>query len=336
MDFGDLTDAAPQSLLQALAQQVCEQLPDVKDGPDLMAEEMVDCLRKLAAEQDVYLMFDSTERFQSEQSFWRWLELNLVDPLVAETQTCLVFAGRVPAPWFSYVVKRAVYRLSLEPLPKEQAALELLKECLQICGPELDEAVIQSVVPLLYDLSFGHPRLSELLAEQAAARLQQDPPDPQQLEDHLRRTVIEGFVQDRFFKDLDSPWPQILTWASVLDEFDALTLERYAAHLKPLEALVENKRPNFFHRGISDMRNRYALVWQRGEGYSVHGILRDIVRSQFKALSPQKYKDACRAAAETYREFATIEPKETKAQAYRDKAAVYERRSHVDEKENPS
>ena len=87
---------------------------------------------------------------------------------------------------------------------------------------------------------------------------------------------------------------------------------------------------------LFEMRNQFALVWQSGRGYAVDGILRDIVRNQFKALRPQDFRDACLAAADIYRSFAEVQQEEKEAQAYRTKAAAYERCGHDTEKESES
>jgi hypothetical protein len=116
-----------------------------------------------------------------------------------------------------------------------------------------------------------------------------------------------------------------LTWASVLDDFGAETLEQYVRRLPELADRVGDAPGYFYNRGIAEMRNRYALVWHSGQGYALQGVLLEIVRRQFEKLHCKQFKQACRAAADTYAEFARALQDEPEAARYQEKAARYGR-----------
>lgn len=316
----------PDTLLQSIIDQGSEHLSGSWRSAEQAAREIVSQLAHLALGGGVYLFFDTTEALQSQEEFWRWLESNLVGPLVSAPQVRFVFAGRIPAPWRSYEVRRALRYLSLEPLPEKEAALKLLENCLTVYNDQLDEATVQAVLPLLYEMSQGHPGLSEQLARAAAPLLPEWGQHPDKLERVLRTTIVAPFIQSDLYGDLEPPWPAILTWASVLDEFDAYTLEQYVHRLPVLSDQVSDVPGNFYNRGIAEMRNQHALVWRSEKGYALHGILREIVQRQFEKQQPKQFQQALQAAQDTYATFAESLPEgHPDTKRYQGKAARYRR-----------
>lgn len=316
----------PAALLKAIATQAPSQLRGVWQDTEQVAREIVDQLNGLAsaAVTPVYLMLDTTESLQEDVGFWRWAEKNLIGPLAIEDEVRQVLAGRVPAPWRRYEVRHALQLLPLDPLPKEDAAKQLIYDVLLLNSPQLSPQFALQAVPILLDLSFGHPLLSEELAADAASRL----PAALQNQDEFRRIlseqVVYRFIDDFLFKDVDSKWCQVLRWASVLDSFDAPMLHRYVGRLD--DQLAE-KPVLFFIRGVAEMRIQHALVWHEEQGYVVHGILQDVLRRNHEILDPEHYRQACQAAAEVYEEIAHDLAELPEARLYREQAKKYRARA---------
>lgn len=322
----------PRALLKALLAQEPTRLQVTSPEPDRAAAQVVVQLNDIAArtkpQLPVYLFVDTTERAQEDMGFWSWTENNLVGPLAVAGHVRQVFAGRIPAPWRRFEVRRAVQLLSLGPVSPEEAARALIGEVLQRVNPELQMEALRPVVSSLLDLSFGHPMLSEELAAYTAPCL---PRALQQLEAFQRELceqVAIPYINSYLLKDVPPPWPQILRWASVLHQFDPLLLRRYLEKLEP--ALVADKPDHFFVQGLVTLRIRYTTVWHAGEGTVVHGILREILRKNLQVLYSDDFRRACRAAAAVYDELAgEFPPESEEAACYRQEAERYRRESHA-------
>jgi hypothetical protein len=326
IDCDELKLPTPDALLQTIIVQGNEYLSGSWRSTDQAVHAIVDQLARLAVEEgSVYLFFDTTEALQTEERFWRWLESSLVVPLIPAAQVRFVFSGRVPAPWRSYEVRRALDYIQLDALPKEEAALALLEDCFRLYNGHLEPRMIEAALPLLYEISQGHPGLSEQLVRATVPLLPELGERVDDLERVLRAEVVESFIKEDLYGNLDPPWPEILTWASVLDDFDAYTLERYIHRVPELDAQVSGAPAYFYNQGVAEMRNRHALVWHSGQGYALYGVLQKIVRSQFEKLHSEQYERACRAAADTYQEFAEMVQQESEIARYREKAAFFGR-----------
>ena len=296
--------ARPRALLEAIVEQEPGRLRGLWHDTEQVAGEIAGQLDGLASSVSlpVYLMFDSTEHVQQDAVFWRWAEANLIGPLVVEENVRLVFAGRVPAPWRRFEVRSAVRLLSLSPLSQEGAAQQLIADALRLYNSDLSSQVIDRAVPFLLDLSFGHPLLSEELAEYTASSLPAALEDEEKLRRELCAKVVAHYIEENLFKDLDPPWPEILEWTSVLDRFDPQLLRRY---LTLLDAKLAEQPEYFFIQGVAAMRIQHALVWYEGEGYVIHGVLKDILRHNLEILKPDMFRQACRAAVQVYQEMAS-------------------------------
>jgi len=280
---------------------------------------------------------DTTEAVQQDMDFWSWLEQNLVGPLVVEGQVRMIFAGRVPVPWRRFEVRRAVQLHSLGPLPVKEAARELLAELLKLQNPGLLPEEIEQAIPLLIDLSLGHPLLSEELAADAASRLPQALEQKDEFRYELSERVVTQFISSFLFADVGPPWTEILRWACILRQFDPMLLGRYLAKLN--KDLVTDKKEVFFIRGLAMLRTQEAIVWNAGEGTAVHGILRDILRRNLEILNPSGFKQACLAAADVYAELAAGFPEDSEgAEHYRQEAERYRKECQTlgSQKENSS
>lgn len=316
----------PEAFLRSLIAQEPTRLQGAWQNTEQVAAEVVvqlnDIASKLTPATPIYLFVDTTEVVQEDMDFWTWMENNLVGPLVVTGQVQQVFAGRTPVPWRRFEVRRAVKLLSLGPLPPEEAARELIVEILKLRNPNLLPEVIQQAVPLLTDLSFGHPRLSEDLIEYAASRLPQALQQPEAFQRELSQEIVVPFADSYLFEDIPAPWPEILRWASVLRQFDPLLLRRYLTKVD--KSLVADKQDYFFVQGLAMLRIRYATIWHAGEGTVVHGILRDILRRNLQILRPDDFRQACQAAAAVYDELADEFPSESEeANRYRNEAEQY-------------
>ncbi len=330
-----LADAAPadqpRKVLQALIDQAQGQLSGQWQSTEQVAGQIVVQLSQLAERMPVYLMFDTTELLQEDMEFWRWMEANLVGPLAIEGQVRQIFAGRVPVPWRRVEVRRIVKLLPLDPLSVEKDARRLVQEVLQENNPNLkdtnkkDQKILEQAIDLVLEFSFGHPFLSEKLAAYAAPRWPASPLD--EFKRNLCRDIVKPFIQQHFFKDIISPWDEILWWISVLNWFDATTLQQYLKWAAP--ELIQDKPDYFFIQGITRLRIHNTVVWREERGDRLHGVIGHIVRHCLEIIDPEQYRHACQSAAETLEalviEFSNDDPEE--AEQYRQEADVYRRQA---------
>jgi len=256
------------------------------------------------------MMFDTTEKLQTDTRFWEWLESEIVRPLLMAGRARLIFAGRVPAPWRDYDVRRQNQIHRLAPLPTRDdpgrpgAARALIREVIRQSDAPVTEAQVEILIELILEFSHGHPGLSKQLAEWAAAPGTGRWPAA----DHSRfgREMAEGpvkeFIDKFLFKDIDAEWRLILRWASILNWFDAAVLRQY------LEALVAagvisrcsflDNWDSFFVPGIDRLRLQdAAVVWEKA-GYRLHGVTREIVRQWLRVTDPVRFAQANRCAGQ--------------------------------------
>jgi hypothetical protein len=330
VDLKLLTGASanrPERLLRALIAQSEGRLSSVWQSQSMeqVAGLVVAQLTEIAHRVPVYLMFDTTEVFQEDMGFWHWMEGDLVGPLAIGGQVRLVFAGRAPVPWRRLEVRRRVRLLSLEPLSPQEGAKSLIREVLQQHNPRLEEdEILEQAVNLILEFSFGHPLLSKSLANYAALRWPM--PSLSEFRLELCRETVEPFIEQYLFEGIAPPWNEILWWASVLDGFDAIILQRYLEQVAP--ELIEGKSDFFFIQGITNLRIRNTVVWLDELGNHLQGVIADIVRRCFETLYPERYQRACRAAAETVENLGNELPDgDPEAQRYRQEAEKYRQRA---------
>ena len=328
IDLDSLTAAStnlPEAAIRALIGQSEGRLSIVWQNAEQAAGQFVAQLIDLTGHMPVVLMFDTTEALQENMEFWRWMEANLIGPLAVEGSVRQVFAGRVPAPWRRVEVRRALKLLSLAPLSAEDAAKDLVREVLHQENPDLesDESVEQAI-DLVLELSFGHPLLSERLAAYVAPRWSASSPVTT-FRLKLCQQVVKPFVEEQFFKDIESPWGELLWWISALDWFDATILQRYLGRVDP--KLIEGRLDYYFIQSLTRLRIQNTVVWREERGDRLHGVIGDIVRRCFEVMDWDRYRRACQAAAETFEALASEFPDESpETEQYRQEAESYRRR----------
>jgi hypothetical protein len=305
VDLKPLTETStnrPEAAIRALIAQSKGQLSGVWQNVEQVAGQVVAQLIELALHTPVVLMLDTTETLQEDMEFWRWMEANLVGPLAVEGQVRQVFAGRVPVPWRRIEVRRALKLLRLEPLSTQDAARALVKEVLQQQNPDLEgKEPLEQAVGLVMEFSFGHPLLSEKLAQYVAPRW--SAPSPDKFRRELCEQVVEPFIEQFLFDGIDH-----------LDRVD--------------RKLVEERPDYFFIQGITRLRIRHTVVWREASGDRLHGVIADIVRHCLKVLDPDRYRSACRSAAETFEALVGEFPEGSpEAEQYRQEAETYSQRA---------
>jgi hypothetical protein len=317
--------ARPERILHHLSAQTQAQLGDEWWNLEHVDDQVVARLSALTGRMPVVLMFDTTEVLQKDMDFWHWMEEHLVGPLAVEGQVRQVFAGRVPAPWRRIEVRRALELLPLDPLSPQDAAQRLIQEVLQTQNPALEEGkTLEQAIGLVLEFSFGHPLLSERLATDVASRCPALPIGTFKRE--LCEQVVGPFVEKHLFEGVEHPWNEILWWASVLDWFDVTVLQCYLRRVAPV--LIEDKADVFFIQGITRLRIHNTVVWREEHGDRLYGVIGDIVRHCLEVVDPERYRRACRAAAETFEALASEFPEnDLDAQQYYLEAEMYRQRA---------
>jgi hypothetical protein len=257
--------------------------------------------------------------------FWGWLETHFVGPFALEGDIQMIFAGRVPVPWRRFEVRRAVELVPLSPLNTNNDAITLVKEVLLNQNPDLTADELIDAQNLVLEFSFGHPKLSEQLAQKVATKW-----PPQSLPDFrldICQNQLEPFINNGFFETVEpSEWKEILWLASVLDWFDATILHTYLNNLKP--ELIGDKTDFDFIQGITRLRTKDRVLWPVEKGERLHGVIGDIVSHCLKVMHSERYKEACLAAAKTFTELATVFPEEYEEfSEYQNEAKKYAQRA---------
>jgi hypothetical protein len=306
VDLGQVSTSVnrPEAAVRALIEHSEGWLGGIWPNVEQVAGQLVARLIELASRTQVVLMFDTTEVFQEDMDFWRWMEANLVVPLAVDGQVRQIFAGRVPVPWRKVEVRRALQLLPLGPLAPEEAAKGLIRQVLQTQNPGLeDRKNTDDAIGLVLGFSFGHPLLSEKLAVEVA------PCWPTSslgaLGPKLCEQVIKPFIEQNLF--------------------DVTVLQRYLGRVAP--ALIEGKPDFFFIQGITRLRIRNAVVWRETRGDRLYGVFANILRRCMEVSTPEAYRRACRAAAETFETLAGEFPEEHQEfRQYRQEAESYRQR----------
>ncbi|HET91013.1 MAG TPA: ATP-binding protein [Chloroflexi bacterium] len=314
-----------EAVVRALIAQSQGRLNVAWQSAEYAAGQVVAQLTELAALVPVFLMFDTTEALQEEMAFWRWMEVNLVGPLAVEGQVRQVFAGRVPVPWRRIEVRRIVRLLPLEPLSPQDAARDLAREV--VSG--LEGAALEQAVDLVVEFSFGHPLLSEAVAEFVTEHWPGSPTEA--FSKALCQEQVQPFIKQDFFETVEPPWGEILRWASVLDWFDATILQRYLMRVAP--QLVKGRPDYFFIQGLNRLRIQNTVVWREERGDRLHGVIGDIVRHCFKVTDGEGYRRACLGAAEMFEGLADEFGDVPEAEQYRREAELYRRRAEQEGEE---
>lgn len=312
------------SLLRLLIEEAEGNLHGVWTDEQEVVAGIVEQLREKAQQNPALLVFDNSEALQEEGEFWRWLELNLVGPLLSATNLYLIFVGRIPPPWRRFEVRQALTVLPLKPLDLEAAGNALILDVLSQFNESLDPEAQQEAATLVNDLAFGHPLLSEKVAAYVAPRWPPDDLEAFQVE--VCRDVVKPFIQETFFANIESPWDEWLWSMSVLDWFDTTILPTYLAQLDPEK--VEEKSDFYFIQEISRLRVEKRILWQEERGDCMHGVIGDIVEQCLEILEPERYRCANIAAAKTFETIAEQFNDDPFIQdQYKDQAELYRQRA---------
>jgi len=329
----------PAVLLQELLSRAEGRLRVEGQGVEYDAGQIIAQLTVLSNQNPVTLMFDTTETLQEDMEFWKWLETNLIGPLVVEGSVQLIFAGRIPVPWRRVEVRRAVKLLLLQPLHPQEAARELAREVLRQHNAHWNEAVLEQAISLVLEFSFAHPLLSEKLAEFIAQEWQPPPgynagsgrsnsdslDFGSEFRGKLCKEVVEPFVEQHLLETVEPTWKKILWWVSVLDWFDATILQRYLRLVAP--NMSTDKPDYFFVQGLTRLRIHHTVVWREERGDRMHGVIGDIMRHCLQVQKPEVYRQACLKAAEMFDELAGEFEDDPEADRYRQQAEKYRRRA---------
>ncbi len=302
VDFDRLAELSPQpqaDLLRLLIEEAEGELRGAWRTEREAAPGIVEQLTDRARLVPVVLIFDNTEALQEKGSFWRWLELHLIGPLLGGDSQ-VIFAGRIPQPWRRYEIRQALTALPLSPLNLETASNELIFDVLSQANPSLDVEGRRAAVTLINDLAFGHPGLSEKIASYVAPRW--PPADLEAFQVEVCKEIVKPFIQETFFADVAPPWDDWLWYLSVLDWFDTTILPSYLKQLTPQK--VEDKPDYYFIQEISHLRVKKQILWREERGDCMHGVIGKIVEQCLKILEPERYRRANNAAAETFADIA--------------------------------
>jgi hypothetical protein len=321
-DLVHTAQASHEALLHVLITQAKKHLSidPMWTTVDQGASKIVQQLNKLGNRIPVFLMFDNTEALQDNRDFWRWLERHIVGPLVVEGLVKLIFAGRIPPPWRRIEIRRALDLLQLASLQSKEARDALIREVLTQEGSALDEHFLDQSTNLVNKFAFGHPRLSEKIAEYIATHRPES--FDTAFQQQVCREVIKPFINKVFFAGIESPWTEWLWPMSVLDWFDTTILQAYLGRLFPKD--VKNKPDYYFIQEIGNLRMNQRVLWREAQGDCLYGVIGDIIAQCLKTLDPDEYKRAQQAAQSTFQAIATqFEDDPEAQQEYKAQARAY-------------
>jgi len=325
VDLKELLNEA-QGPSTALLNLLCDDLakrpqPPSSDELSLARHEPAALVRFLLRKEGTLLLFfDSTEALQADRTFWRWAEDNVIGPLALSERTIQVFAGRSPVNWQRYEVRRAVSLHELGPLPEPSANEHITNELIRHT-PATVPSQLSGLVKVLHDLSQGHPLAEEELAAYTAMKLDEALSDPVSFSAQLSQDVVARIVDDYLLQGVEAPWANVIKRACVLQQFDALLLERFLRRAAPDLAGEHNE--GFFEEGIRILRNAHLVTWKAERGYHLHDLLRQIMTRHLKLSMPDLFQDAHRHAAEMYEALAEECADEEEKKRYLDEAEYH-------------
>ena len=291
-------------------------------------------------EKEVFIVLDTAEVFQTERSFWEWMEKNLLRPFILRGKVNLIVSGRLPIAWEDFEIRRVQEFLKIEPLASprlETAGATIAKESSQAPAEVLARSLldnvrlpsqtnVDSMIEILVKLSQGHPLLIEKMAEYLAKY--GETVSIQSIETELSEKVTYPFIVEHLFEGIQDPWDKLIWWMSVLDHFDSTFLREYLITVAPAE--VENKPDYYFIQGINSLRKQSTLIWKEREGERFHGVTGQIIRKCFEYTRRDDYIRANQQAASTYRKLANefLADEEALKNKYEEIATAYDNRAN--------
>lgn len=288
----------PQSLTRMLATQLMDSIQEENGQIASQVAALFDRHLSGRTRMPIMLIFDSTEAVQDDAKFWQWMEEDLIEPLVSRG-IHLLFAGRLPAPWRSFQVRRRLQIQELQPLSAEGEAQSLARNAILRHNPALEGIPLQSAVDTILEFSFGHPLLSQELAAYIVSKW--PPSSGHEFRRDLCSAIVRPFVETYLLRDVEPVWNQILWYASILNLFDNTILHEYLERLH--SGLTPSEWDSFFIRGIDMLRHRGQVRWAQG-GYRFWGVAADIMRRCLSVMDPQLYRRGCEAAADLFEHLA--------------------------------
>lgn len=307
---------------------------DIKKTIDLILHEMIDCLPERidatwqnpeqvagvivnelvrltgAPQGKILILFDTTEKLQTEMKFWNWLEINIVGPLVLAGGIRQVFAGRTAVPWRRIEVRRKLQPCRLEPLPDDREVIrELAKNLLDARSLKWAEDKQEILlVNLIAAHGSGHPRLSIALAEQIINDWNAKTVEDFMIEQkayviELYRKVVKTFIDQNFLEKVPKDWNAFIWWLSPLeDPFDLIFVREYLD--KVLHAEVKDYQEYSYIQFLFELRIRYSVLRKDPLGEYFNGVIGDVTRRCFRILNSGDYTRACQQIAITYENMA--------------------------------
>lgn len=251
------------------------------------------------------LMFDSTEEVYGNTEFLDWLKMDLVLPLVNGNKVRMVFASSTRVPWNNHLIRLKIQPVSMNSLESARStdpAQSLVREILRAQALRPDDAEINRLSAIVIELSCGHPKLAQHLANRIVIDRQNR--YWQARSDHagkrLATEVVKPFIDQEWFRKIESPWPGILWWASILPWFDSTVLRDYLT--RSHRSVTLSSWDAFFIEGIPRVQRQIAAVtWVEG-GYRLSDTIREVVRRCWQLTDRKDYSrsiDAARAVWQT-------------------------------------
>jgi len=317
-----------ETLLSMIRQGAEGTLEPFWGEPNEAAGQLVGKFSQLAEQRKVLILVDNTEAVQEDRDFWLWLEATILSPLLIEGQIHHIYAGRIPVRWHRLEIRRVVKSLPLDPLPDNHAR-ELVREQIIESNPELSSSRnLDEMVAFVTASAFGQPLLLIKIAKVVAERWAEM--DLGELQISVYKDVIQPYINDEMFNDVEEPWKQILWWMSILDWFDSMILQRFLQQVAP--ELLQGRPEIYIIQNLSRLRTTKRVIWAAGQGDGLYGVIGEITRCCMMVLDPERYRFGCQVAQNIFNELASeLSTNDDDIESYRRFASQYQERASQEE-----
>ncbi len=242
-------------------------------------DELHNWLKNLWTAYHPIFLIDSTEQADSREL--KWLEHEILLPLIQSRQVLVVVAGRKPVQWREPAIRLYYDLWNLEPLKRTEWHEQI--------------AVGEKRIPLWVHEKYalGHPGMAwylydelvkgDLVGKDDAATLEDTPHFSEILEQALRRVVLND-VPYQDIPEVSLNLQDLLFTVGVLRVFNPDVLEHFTHEFGP--EIYKAKKYPFFRQAVREMIRNDAVRWSSAlEDYTTSApIIRRVLSSCLKDI----------------------------------------------------
>lgn len=242
-----------------------------------VVNKFTDYVKEKLKTDPVVLIFDSTEKMNSDLS--AWVEEKIISPLCLTGKCIIIWTGRFQQHWKKFEVRRRVVSRKLEPLLPEFTLKQV--EDIGVVGIDV------------YRFTAGHPMANKKLAE----KIKED--KNRQFEDQELINIVEGVIDKHAMRDVSTELKAACFVLSIVRQFDLGILKKLLLKFVSYYKDTEN-----FLTIIGSLSETSLVEWDNvRKGYALDETIRYILSLHLSLNDPERYKDINEEALKIYGEW---------------------------------